>query len=130
MFVTYRILEMIASTKDNAHALSLSAFHDAHNLAIGAKNNEIAALQQRIDELNQQLSYEKKRGDQLVDRLLQKEAHVAAVAPMAEHLVKHQDEEMVKKLKVVFDEINSVGQEVPTPEPRVFEMAGGKAIEK
>jgi len=130
MFVTDRILDMIATTKDNSYALALSAFHDAHNLAIGAKGNEIISLQQRINELKEQLSYEKKRGDHLVDRLLQKEAHVAAVAPMAEHLVKHQDEEMVKKLKVVFDEINSVGQEVPTPESRVFEMAGGKAIEK
>ena len=130
MFLTQRILGLVAQTKDDAYAVALAALHQARELAVSAKQAEIARLDAQISDLKEELRYEKKRGDTLVDRLLQKEARIAAVAPVAEHVVKHQDAEAVKRLKVVFDEINSMDAHIPpVSEGRAFEMAGGTKVE-
>lgn len=130
MIVTGRILDIVVRTKDDAHALALSAFHSAHDIALGAKEAEVRALKTQVDDLAGQLKYEKARGDALVDRLLQKDAHVAAVAPVAAHVAAHQDKEAVKKLNEIFESLNDVGQDPPPrgAEGRAFDMAGGTAV--
>lgn len=133
MIFTGRVLDIIVSTKDNSFALALSAFNEAHSLVIGAKESEIRVLKLQVEDLAGQLKYEKSRGDALVDRLLQKEAHVAAVAPLAAHVARKQDEDAVagmSKIKVIFDELNSVSDSIPPPrgEGRAFTMAGGTAV--
>lgn len=142
MFITERVLDIVVTTKDqafnatttangNAYALALSAFNGAHDLAISSKESEIRSLRAQVEDLTGQLKFEKARGDALVDRLLQKEAHVAAVAPLAAHVAKHQDDEAVKRLKVVFDQMGDMG-DIPPPremaEGRAFSMAGGSAV--
>lgn len=131
MLITGKVLDIVVSTKDNAYALALSAFNESHNLSMNAKESEIRSLKEINAGLSEALKYERARADALVDRLLQKEAHVAAVAPLAAHVAKHQDEAAVKKLNEIFESLNDVG-EVPPPsrgaEGRAFEMAGGSAV--
>lgn len=131
MFITNKILDIVVSTKDQSYALALSAFNSAHDLAMGAAQSEIRALKLQVEDLVGQLKYERARADRLVDRLLERDARVAAVAPMAEHVAKHQDAEAVKVLDKIFHSINEVGQDVNIPtEGRAFEMAGGSAVER
>ena len=130
MFVTSKILDLIVKTKDDAHALAISALIDAHRIALGCKEVEITALKNSIAQLTQQLSYERSRADGLVDRLLVRDAQVAAVSPAAIEIAKHKDEEAVKKLSEIFDQLNEVAAEPPTNkvEPRAFDLAGGSVV--
>lgn len=107
----------------------LAAKSEALDLIMGSKESEIRALKVQIEDLVGQLRYERSRADTLVDRLLAKEAHVAAVAPQAAHIAQMREDEVVKKLKVVFDGLGDVG-EMPPPrgEARAFDMAGGSAV--
>src|SRR3990167_8413395 len=101
MFLTYKILDLVVKTKDDAYAIALSAFDSSHRIALGAKETEIEALTRTIVDLTAQLKYERARADNLVDRLLVRDAQVAAVAPAAVEIAKHKDEVAVKKLKEV-----------------------------
>mgnify|MGYP001595874529 CR=1 FL=1 len=130
MFLTHKILDLVVKTKDDAYALALSAFDASHHIALGAKESEIRALKNEVSGLTEQLKYERLKSDGLVDRLLVRDAKVAAVAPAAIELAKHKDAEGVKKLKEVFDQLNDIASDVPAPkEARVFDMAGGSALQ-
>lgn len=128
MFITQKILDLVVKTKDESFALSINAVDIAHRLAVGAQANEIVALKNTVDDLRGQLKYERARGDGLVDRLLVRDARVAAVAPAAVAAAVYKDEQAAQKLKVIFDEINSAGVDFPSHDNRVVEMAGGKAV--
>lgn len=127
MFMTSRVFGIVVKTKDDAYALALSAFDASHQLAIAAKENEIAALRKEVSGLAEQLRYERTKSDGLVDRLLVRDARVAAVAPAAVELAKHKDAEAVKKLSEIFDQMNEMGAEIPAKDTRAFEFAGGGA---
>lgn len=128
MFLTGKVFDIVVKTKDDAYALALAAFDASHHIAIGAKEVEIASLRKTIDQLSEQLSYERAKADGLVDRLLVRDAKVAAVAPAAVEVAKYKDEAAMKKLKEIFDDMNAMGAEVPAKENRAFDLAGGSAV--
>lgn len=127
-FVTGRVLDLIVKTKDDAHALVVDALRSAHSVALGAQANEILALKKTVEDLAAQLKYERARGDGLVDRLLVRDAKVAAVSPAAVAVAEYKDANAAKKLQEIFDSVNAMGAEVPVTEHRAFDMAGGSAV--
>ena len=140
MFVTDRVLDIILKAKDEAHALSenalakscelvVTAERSAHTLAVASLQNEILGLKRTATILEEQLKYERARADGLVDRLLVRDARVAAVAPSAVAAAVHKDAKAVETLTKIFDEINMAGVDVPPSEHRAFDMAGGTAVE-
>ena len=128
MFVTDRVLDIIIKAKDDAHALAISALNSSHALSVGALSNEIVGLKCANGKLEEQLRYERSRADALVDRLLVRDAKVASVAPAAIAAAVHKDEQAVKKLKEVFDELNLTAVDFPAQEHRSFDLAGGTAV--
>ena len=118
MFIPNRVFDLLVAAKD-----------DSFRIAIGAKECEIEVLARTISDLAEQLKYERARADSLVDRLLVRDARVAAVAPVALDVAKHKDAEAVKKLTEIFDSMNEMGDVIPAPEARTFEMAGGKVVD-
>lgn len=129
MFVTDRVLDIIVKTKDESYALALSAFNSSHELAIAAKENEIRYLKSTLEDTRSALAHANAKADALMDRLLVRDAKVAAVAAavspsnLAAAAVK--DENAAEKLRVIFDSINEMG-DMPVPkENRAFEFAGG-----
>lgn len=128
MFVTDRALDIILKAKDDANIFSLKAIEVSHDIALGALRNEIASLRQATGKLEEQLRYERARADSLVDRLLVRDARVAAVAPAAVAAAVHKDAEGAKVLKEIFDEMNKAGVDFPAPEQRAFDLAGGTAV--
>ena len=129
MFVTDRVLDIILQAKNDSHSLAVSAINSSHAVSIGALSNEIVALKRTLAAAEEQLRYERARADGLVDRLLVRDARVAAVTPSAVAAAVHKDAEAVKKLTAIFDEINMAGVDFPSKEQRAFEMAGGTAID-
>lgn len=111
-------MQIIADTKDAALLL-----------VVQAKESEIGSLKASVEKLETQIRYERARADRLVDRLLERDAHVAAVAPLAEHVVKLQDENVRAKLSEIFDQMNEMGDTPPprvaSADGRVYRMAGG-----
>lgn len=128
MFVTDRVLDIILKAKDESYLLAISAKDASHALAVASLQNEIAGLRRTATLLEEKLKYESARADGLVDRLLVRDAHVAAVAPTAVAAAAYKDEKAVEKLKEIFDEMNSAGVDFPEKDQRAFEMAGGTAI--
>lgn len=125
MLMSARVFDIVVKTKDDAYALALAAFNDSHALAISAKENEIRYLKEINNSLSDALKYERAKSDGLVDRLLVRDARVAAVSPAAVEIAKHKDVEAVKKLTEIFDQMNEMG-DVPAPkETRAFEFPGG-----
>ena len=125
MFVTDRVLDIILKAKDD----TLVAHTDAHALAVASLQNEIIGLKRTATILEEKLKYESARADGLVDRLLVRDARVAAVAPTAVAAATYRDEKAAEQLKKVFDEINSAGVDFPVKEQRSFEIAGGVAVD-
>ena len=128
MFITDRVLDIILKAKDESYLLAVSAKDSSHALAVASLQNEIIGLRRTATLLEEKLKYESARADGLVDRLLVRDARVAAVAPSAVAAAVHKDAEAVKKLDKIFDEINSAGVDFAPPEQRSFEMAGGVAV--
>ena len=118
MFIPEKVFNLLMTAKD-----------DSYKLALGAKEVEIDVLMRTISDLSEQLKYEKARSDGLVDRLLVRDARVAAVAPSAVAAAQYKDAEAVKKLTEIFSSMNEMGVEVPAPEQRTFEIAGGKVVD-
>ena len=128
MFITDRVLDIILKAKDESHALAQRANAESHALAVASLQNEMLGLRRTATNLEEQLKYERARADGLVDRLLVRDARVAAVAPSAIAAAVHKDDEGAKVLRKIFDEMNSAGVDFPPPEQRSFEMAGGVAV--
>ena len=80
MFVTDRVLDIILKSKDESYLLAVSAKDASHALAVASLQNEILGLKRTATILEEQLRYERARADGLVDRLLVRDARVAAVA--------------------------------------------------
>lgn len=117
MFLTRGTFDLIVKTKDESYAI-----------ALGAKQNEIIALNARLEVLAEEVHYERHRADGLVDRLLMRDAKVAAVAPAAVAAAAERDKVAVERLKETFAGLAEVG-EIPEPkEPRAFDVAGGSAV--
>ena len=129
MFVTDRVLDIILKAKDESYLLAVSAKDASHALAVASLQNEIVGLKRTATTLEEQLRYERARADGLVDRLLVRDARVAAVAPSAVAAAVYKDEKAAEQLKKIFDEINMVGVDFPAKEQRAFDMAGGTAID-
>lgn len=113
---------------NQAFNLLVAAKDDSFRIALGAKECEIEVLTRTISDLAEQLKYERARADSLVDRLLVRDARVAAVAPVAIDIAKHKDSEAVKKLTEIFSSMNEMGADVPAPQQRAFGIAGGTAV--
>src|ERR1035437_3306001 len=109
MFVTDRVLDIILKAKEDSFEISITALDVAHTLAVASLQNEIIGLKRTATLLEEKLKYERARADGLVDRLLVRDARVAAVAPSAVAAAVHKDAEGAKKLAAIFDEMNSVG---------------------
>lgn len=117
MFLTQGTFDLIVKTKDESYAI-----------ALGAKQNEIISLNARLEVLGEEVRYERHRADGLVDRLLMRDANVAAVAPAAVAAAAERDKVAVERLKETFAGLGEVG-EIPEPrEPRAFDVAGGSAV--
>ena len=129
MFITDRVLDIILKAKDESYLLAVSAKDASHALAVASLQNEIVGLKRTATTLEEQLKYERARADGLVDRLLVRDARVAAVAPSAVAAAVSKDEKAAEQLKKIFDEINMVGVDFPAKEQRAFDMAGGTAID-
>ena len=129
MFVTDRVLDIILKAKDESYLLAVSAKDASHALAVASLQNEIIGLRRTATLLEEKLKYEAARADGLVDRLLVRDARVAAVAPSAVAAAVYKDEKAAEQLKKIFDEINMVGVDFPAKEQRAFDMAGGTAID-
>lgn len=128
MFITDKILDIVVKAKDDSYSSTITAFTSAHAIALGSMSNEIASLKEINSALSEALKYERARADGLVDRLLVRDARVAAVAPSAVAAAQLKDDLAIKQLKVVFDELNSAGVDFPAKEHRAFDMAGGSAV--
>lgn len=128
MFITEKILDIVVKAKDEAHALALAAFDQSHRLAVGALGNEIASLKRENASLTEQLKYERARGDALVDRLLERDARVAAVAPAAVAAAAQKDVVVAEKLRKTFESLADVADIPPAREHRAFEIAGGSVV--
>lgn len=123
------ILSIVVHAKDDAFQVALGAMGEAHKLVIEAKEVEVSILRKQVAELGEALRYERARADNLVDRLLVRDAKVAAVSPAAIEIAKAKDEETYKRLKETFEQLNDVGMApVSVKEPRAFEMAGGSVV--
>ena len=118
MFIPQRVFDIL-----------INALDQGHRIALGAKECEIEVLTRTISDLAEQLKYERARADSLVDRLLVRDARVAAVAPVALDVAKHKDSEAVKKLTEIFSSMNEMGADIPAPQQRTFEMAGGTVVD-
>lgn len=118
MFIPNRVFDIL-----------INALDASHRIAIGAKECEIEVLTRTISDLAEQLKYEKARADGLVDRLLVRDARVAAVAPSAVAAAAYKDGEAVKKLTEIFSSMNEMGADIPAPQQRTFEMAGGTVVD-
>ena len=129
MFITDRVLDIILKAKDESYLLAVSAKDASHALAVASLQNEIIGLRRTATLLEEKLKYEAARADGLVDRLLVRDARVAAVAPSAVAAAVHKDNEAAKKLQAIFDEVNMAGVDFPAKEQRAFEMAGGVAVD-
>ena len=129
MFITDRVLDIILKAKDESYLLAVSAKDASHALAVASLQNEIIGLRRAATLLEEKLKYESARADGLVDRLLVRDARVAAVAPSAVAAAVYKDEKAAEQLKKIFDEINMVGVDFPAKEQRAFDMAGGTAID-
>lgn len=120
MFLTHRTHDMIVKAMNESFGLSLSS-----------KHNETVMLSALIDRLTEEVKYERARADSLVDRLLLRDAKVAAVAPAAIAAAAERDKVAVEKLKETFAGLAEVG-EMPDPtapgEPRAIEVAGGSVV--
>lgn len=120
MFLSQRFFDLLIKAKDESLSLSLAS-----------KQNEIVLLKQLVDRLEGEIKYERARADSLVDRLLLRDARVAAVAPAAIAAAAERDKVAVEKLKETFAGLAEVG-EMPDPgapgEPRAVEVAGGSAV--
>lgn len=120
MFLTHR-----------THDLIVKAMNESFGLSISSKHNEIVSLNKLIDRLTEEVKYERARADSLVDRLLLRDAKVAAVAPAAIAAAAERDKVTVEKLKETFAGLAEVG-EMPDPgapgEPRAVEVAGGSVV--
>lgn len=132
MFLPQRVLDVLISTKEQAFDVSVKSLRDAYELALGAKESEVAALKRQVEDLEQRLKYERSRADALVDRLLVRDAKVLAVAPAAVEAARQKDEVAVKRLTEAFEQLNGVGEIPPAvmgAEPRKVEFAGkGAAV--
>lgn len=129
MFVTDRVLDIILKAKDESFLLTISSKDESHALAVASLQNEIIGLKQMAIILEEKLKYESARADGLVDRLLVRDARVAAVSPSAVAAAVHKDAKGAEVLRKIFDEINSAGVDFPAPEQRSFEIAGGVAVD-
>lgn len=120
MFLTHRTHDLIVKAKDESFSLSLAS-----------KQNEVVMLKSLIERLTEEVKYERARADSLVDRLLLRDAKVAAVAPAAIAAAAERDKVAVEKLKETFAGLAEVG-EMPDPgapgEPRAVEVAGGSVV--
>ena len=122
-------IDILISTKDEAFRVSLGAIGQAHEQVLEAKQIEVEALKRMLADLGEQIRYERARADSLVDRLLVRDAHVAAVSPVAIAAAKMRDEETVKRLRETFEQMNDVGvAPASVAEARAFELAGGSAV--
>lgn len=122
MFITDRVLNIILKAKDEAFAL-----------AIAAKDHEIEVFKAANSRLIEELNYERAKADGLVDRLLVRDAKVAAVAPAAIEAGKLKDAVAVQRFKEVeklFDSLGDIGGEVPAPDARTFTIAGGNVVSR
>ena len=120
MFLTHR-----------THALIVKAMNESFGLSLQSKHNEVVMFAALAERLTEEVKYERARADSLVDRLLLRDAKVAAVAPAAIAAAAERDQVTVEKLKETFAGLAEVG-EMPDPgapgEPRAVEVAGGSAV--
>lgn len=129
MLISRTALDLIVAAKDAAFRASVEATAQARDVLLAAKQAEIDFLKSHITKLERAIQYEKTRADALVDRLLVRDAKVAAVAPVAVAAAVEKDTKTAQRrdeVQRVFDEVASVGAD-PTPpaEPRAFDFAGG-----
>lgn len=106
----------------------VSTLVEARDLVVAAKQAEIDGLMKRVAQLEKDWAYERSRADALVDRLLVRDARVAAVAPAAvAAAVEHDLLEGRKRgaLQEIFDDVARVGEDPPPAEARAFDFAGG-----
>lgn len=129
MFISRTALNLIVASKDEAFRSAVDATAQARELVLAAKQAEIDFLKSHIAKLERAVQYEKTRADTLVDRLLVRDAKVAAVAPAAVAAAVEKDVKTAARrdeVQRVFDEVASVGADpVPPAEPRAFDFAGG-----
>ena len=118
MFFSRYSLDVIVKTKDEALVI-----------IVAAKQSEINSAHDEIDRLREELEYERHRADALVDRLLVRDARVAAVAPAALAAAAQMDKETLARAKAVADVMNEPAGAIPSEfnpaaGPRAFEFAG------
>lgn len=121
-------VDLILEAHTNSFTTAVKALGESRELVVAAMQNEIDSLKSRIELLEQDLSYERKRADTLVDRLLVRDARVAAVAPAAiAAATEHDILEGKKRPEIlkIFDEVAQVGEGANPHEPRGFDFAGG-----
>lgn len=128
MLIARQNLDLILKAHDRAFETSIQALGDARDLVVAAKQCEIDRLQARVDALEKALAYERARADALVDRLLVRDAKVAAVALAAVAAATEKDLAMGKTrnaIQEVFDKLADLGEPPAPGEPRAFDFAGG-----
>jgi len=125
MWISFR-----RSVDHESYQIALGAMREAYEVVLSAKQAEADMLRRQIADLMSREKYLQAKADNLVDRLLVRDAKVAAVAPMAIEVAKARDEETVKRLRETFEQLNDVGitPASAVKEPRAFELAGGSAV--
>lgn len=128
MIIARSSVDLIVKAKDDAFETAVRVLGESRELVVAAKQCEIDALKAQLSTAEAALKYERARADALVDRLLVRDAKVAAVAPAAVAAAVESDIALGKKrdeVQKIFDNLATVGAEPPPGEPRAFTFAGG-----
>ena len=129
MFFSRKTLDLVVEARDRAFEAAVKVLGEARDLIVAAKQAEIDSLRDRVSRLEDDVRYERARADALVDRLLVRDAKVAAVAPAAIAAAAEMDVENAKKRDVIqqaFDQLTETAGDIPAPtELRAHEFAGG-----
>lgn len=128
MLLSRASVDLIVAAKDAAFETAVRVLGESRELVLAAKQCEVDALKAALSTAEAALKYERSRADALVDRLLVRDAKVAAVAPAAVAAATEHDVLEGKKRAVIseiFDHLAETGAEPPAGEPRAFDFAGG-----
>lgn len=129
MFTPNWVIEKLLAAEHKAQEYIVKYSDLRLSQILEAKQNEVDFLNKQIVELTEQVAYQRERADQLVDRLLMRDGHVAPVTPMATQAIKTQVDKEKDRSKIVdeiLESVNSVGEDLDNmPQPIKVVFAGG-----
>jgi hypothetical protein len=131
VFAPRWLLEKLLGSMEEGRNCLVSEMRARNDEIIEAKNVEIRFLMEKVRALEKAAAYERERADQLVDRLLVKDAKVAPIASMSQAAVQSAselDRKKMEEMEGVFNSINDVGEDEGGAEPAKTMFTHGGSI--